>query len=136
MRPNACRQPIENHFCGVLLQLLGRLDRGQRVDIHDAIHAIVVILQRDIVLDRAQIVPQMLPARWPGPRKHASLFRHSITSYYLMSLRGVAPRRRDEAISRFEGDCFGSHLHDLPSKSRACASVTLAMTELFSNQVG
>src|SRR6185436_5554087 len=41
----------------------------------------------NIILDRAQIVPQMLSSRWPCSRKHASFFRHSISSIRRWSSR-------------------------------------------------
>ncbi len=72
--PDACCQPVERHFSRVLAKFLGGIHRSQRVDIHNAVDAIVIILQCHIIPDGTQIVPQMLATRRPRPRKYSSFF--------------------------------------------------------------
>ena len=70
LRADASRQPVQRHFVGVLAQILGGLHRGQGVQIHDAVDAVVLILQRNIVLDRAQVIAQVLAPGGAGAGKY------------------------------------------------------------------
>ncbi len=62
-RVHPSRQPVQHHLGGPLAQVLGVAQRGERVPVHHAIDAFVIVLQRDIVLNRAEIVAQVLPPR-------------------------------------------------------------------------
>ena len=61
-RVNPRRQPIEDHIAGVAGDPLGLFEGRQCVIIHDAVETLRLILQCDIVLDRTQIVADMLAA--------------------------------------------------------------------------
>ncbi len=62
-------QPIQGHFHRITLQILRGLNRGQGVDINDTIHAVIIFLQRNIILDRAQVIAQVLTASGACPEK-------------------------------------------------------------------
>ena len=50
---NPCREEIQGHLSSVLPQILGVFDCRERMQVHDAIYAVVVILQRHVVPDGA-----------------------------------------------------------------------------------
>ncbi len=76
LRADAGRQPIQRHLIGVLHQILGAFDGGQRMDVDDAVNAIVLILQGHVILNRPQVIAQVLPAGWPGAGKATSSSCH------------------------------------------------------------
>jgi hypothetical protein len=55
------------------------------VQVDDAVYAFVLILQRNVILDRAQVVTQVLAAGGAGAGKNASLFGHGSSATFLMS---------------------------------------------------
>ena len=42
---NACCQPVKHHFVDILLESIGIFQRGEGVDIHYAVNAIVFLLK-------------------------------------------------------------------------------------------
>ena len=58
-RIDAGRDECGRHFADIALQLGRRLRHGDRVQVDDAIDAVVGFLQRDEFGDRAQIVPEV-----------------------------------------------------------------------------
>ena len=60
------------------------LDGRQGVHVHDAVHALVVILQGDIVLDRAQVIAQMRTPGGADAGKDAAFFSHKILAYLFL----------------------------------------------------
>ena len=52
----------------------GVLQGGEGVNVDGAVDAVVVILEGDVVLDSAEIVAEVLPARGTGPGKYPAFF--------------------------------------------------------------
>src|SRR5689334_9841114 len=77
-RTDAGGQPIQRHLRGVVAQVLELLQSRQRVQVYDAINALVIILQRDIVLDGPQIIPQVLTPGRPSAGEDTTFFRHEL----------------------------------------------------------
>jgi hypothetical protein len=73
LRVKPSRQPVEHHLIYIFLQATGIFQCGQSMDINDAIDAIILILKADPILQRSQVVPQVLPAGGTSPRKNATL---------------------------------------------------------------
>ena len=65
------RQPVKYHVAAVAGDPPRLLDRRQRVIIHDAEEALRLVLQGDVVLDRAEIVADMLATRRPRAAEDA-----------------------------------------------------------------
>ena len=82
----------------LLAQVAGGLHGGQGVQVDDAVDAVVLILQRDIVLDGAQVVAQVLATGRPGAGKNASFF-HSVL-VVLLSLFDFLNQTADFALFR------------------------------------
>ena len=93
------RQPVQRHLVGVLAQVLGGFHGGQGVQIHDAVDAVVFILQRDIILDRAQVIAQVLAPGGAGAGKNTAFLlvmcclscKNFRTSSDHLARLGVAP---------------------------------------------
>ena len=66
-----------SHLVGVLFQVLGILDGGQGVQVHDAIDALVIVLQGNVVLDRTQVVSQVGAPGWADAGEDPAFFGHS-----------------------------------------------------------
>ena len=58
----------------LLLHLVGVLQGGEGMNVDGAVNAVVVVLKGDVVLDCAEVVAEVLPARGPGPGKHPAFF--------------------------------------------------------------
>ena len=82
--PDARRQEVKRHLVRVLLEVLGVLDSRQRVQIHDAVHAVVVVLQRHVVLDGTQVVAEMLAPGWTGAGEDTTLLCHRSAFHHLV----------------------------------------------------
>ncbi len=78
-RADAGRQPVQRHLVGVLAQVLGGFHGGQGVHIHDAVDAVVLFLQGDIILDCAQVIAQVLAPGGAGAGKNAAFFRSAMS---------------------------------------------------------
>ena len=61
------RRPVMD----VVLERVGVLKGGQRMDIHNTVYAVVLVLHSKEVLHGPQIVAKMLPSRWTETRKDA-----------------------------------------------------------------
>jgi hypothetical protein len=53
------------------------------VDIHNAVDALVIILQGDVILDRPQVIAQVLPASGTGSGKNATFFIHADLLWFI-----------------------------------------------------
>ena len=54
------REPIPGHFQRVLRQVARGFQCGQRVQVHDAVHAVVFLLHFDVIADRAEVIANVL----------------------------------------------------------------------------
>ena len=63
LRVNAGGQPVEHHFINVFPKGLCVLQSGESMNVHDAIDAIIFILESNVVLYRSHIVTYVLPTR-------------------------------------------------------------------------
>ena len=79
LRTDARCQPIQRHLVRVLLEVLRILDRRERVQVDDAVDTLVVVLQRHVVLDRAQIIAEMLASRRASTGENTSLLWHHLS---------------------------------------------------------
>ncbi len=59
-------QPVQCHLIGVLGQFLGGFQRGEGVQVHDAVDAIIILLQGNVVLHGAQVIAQVLATGGAG----------------------------------------------------------------------
>ena len=86
-RTNSGCQQVERHVVCVLPQVDSILDGGQGVQIYNAIDAIIIILQSDIILDCAQIVTQMSAPGGADAGKDAAFFSHNFLTilFYVSS---------------------------------------------------
>ena len=67
-------QPIQGHLIGIAGQIAGGFERGQGVQVDNAVNAVIIILQGHIILDRAQVIAQVLAPGWPRAGKNPSFF--------------------------------------------------------------
>jgi hypothetical protein len=78
IRPDAGRQEVEDHLAVFSLEA-GVVSRVVSVEIDHAVDAVVVGLQGDVVLDRPQVVAQVLPPRRARPGEDPAPFRSHLT---------------------------------------------------------
>jgi hypothetical protein len=69
----AGRQPVKRHLVDIPLQRTGILQRGQGMDINNAIDTIILFLKVNIILYRTQVIAQVLPSGRTGPGKNTLL---------------------------------------------------------------
>ena len=62
-------------FCA---QVVGGFQGGQRVQVHDAVDAVVILLQGDIILDGTQVIAQVLAPGGAGAGKNAAFLGHAL----------------------------------------------------------
>jgi hypothetical protein len=67
------------------------LDGRQGVQVYNAIDALVVILQGDVVLERAQVVAQMGAPSGADARKDAAFFSHNFLATVFVIATLVIP---------------------------------------------
>ena len=73
LRADTGSQQVDRGLTHVVPQLLGLRQRRQRVQIDDRVDALISVLQRDEVLDRAEVVADVLSAGRADAREHAIL---------------------------------------------------------------
>src|SRR5512136_1427369 len=59
---NACRQPVKHHFVNIFPKGFRILQSRESMNIHDAIDAVIFILEGNVILHRSQIVSDVLSA--------------------------------------------------------------------------
>ena len=73
------------------------VELGDGVQVHDAVDALVLVLQGDVVLDRAEVVAQMLPPGGPRAGEHPAEF--SIHDGVPLSVRMRVSQRGVEVLA-------------------------------------
>jgi hypothetical protein len=68
---NAGGQPVQYHFMSIFPKGFCVVQSSERMNIHDAIDAVIFGLERNVVLYRSHIVAYMLSARRPCARENA-----------------------------------------------------------------
>ncbi len=69
-------QPVKDHLTDIGLQVLDAFDaleRRQCVNVNDAVDALVLGLEADIILDSSEVVTDVLSARGSGAGENALL---------------------------------------------------------------
>jgi hypothetical protein len=92
-RADAGGQPVQGHLVGIFAQVVGVFNSGQRVQIHDAVDTVVLILQGDVILDRPQVIAQVLPPGGASARKNTAFLGscHTPSRKTLRSRRTTSP---------------------------------------------
>jgi len=88
-------QPVERHLEDVLLELGCAFKRCQRMKVDDAVDAIIIVLQLDVVLNSADVITDVLSAGRARPGENTfshnrgKVYHKCVYSYKPASTRAV-----------------------------------------------